>query len=103
MKYIKYEDLLDHNKIRVVDIQLKPNSKMTEVEWFEHMISGCILKVTDTLEEMCDEFVSKDFERIIKKEELKQYRKTNVMGAIWTDEGLIYIAKFNEKGEWKLL
>lgn len=29
--------------------------------------------------------------------------RKEVYGAIWTDKGLIYVAKMNDKGEWELL
>ena len=31
------------------------------------------------------------------------YNLTCIYGAIWTDKGLIYVAKMNEKGELELL
>ena len=65
-------------------------------------------KIADTIEELCDEFVIwfkeldkptqfRDFETT------KQYKKAKVYGAIWTDKGLIYVAKMNDKGELELL
>ena len=75
-----------------------------------------IIKQADTIEELCDEFVlvapyrfkkprtgrelDKDFEDMI-------YFYTDkddvIYGAIWTNKGLIYVAKMNEKGEFELL
>ena len=87
-----------------------------------------IIKQADTIEELCDELVVK-----YKKEEkprfihivelLKTCKDINVVFrnyvewlfdnykdqleicnlAIWTDKGLIYVAKLNDKGEWELL
>ena len=70
-----------------------------------------IIKEADTIEELCDEFVGIDIDghyiihndgwlegaRIIPLNEITYY------GAIWTDKGLIYVAKMNEKGELELL
>ena len=70
-----------------------------------------VIKQADTLEELCDEFVGIDTQghyiihnddfikgaRIIPLEDVKYF------GAIWTDKGLIYVAKMNEKGELELL
>lgn len=47
-----------------------------------------------------------DLERAMKEEE--NYGKHlnhdyEIYGAIWTDKGLIYVAKMNEKGEFELL
>ena len=86
-----------------------------------------LIKVADTIEELCDEFVWKwnekefpystarqhsrysgygDLKRAIRQEE--NYGKYinhdyQIYGAIWTDKGLIYVAKMNEKGELDLL
>jgi len=72
-------------------------------------------QTADTIEELCDEFV------VIRKIDnlhnllrnysiedlhiLKDRQKHNceVYGAIWTDKGLIYVAKMNEKGELELI
>ena len=69
-----------------------------------------VIKQADTIEDLCDEFICVHKERDNKtihksywfamsvKEECKQ-----IYGAIWTDKGLIYIAKMNSKGELELL
>ena len=81
-------------------------------------------KIADTIEELCDEFV------IIRKDDntfaLAKYYPDDktfyvktadeevslneclmyeyeIYGAIWTDKGLIYVAKMNEKGELELI
>ena len=81
----------------------------------------------DTIEELCDEFVlhygdtiqrsvpipwatyerrddnwQKHKEKLI-SELKKTERKAIVYGAIWTDKGLVYVAKMNDKGELELL
>lgn len=94
---------------------------------------GCyedeIDKIDDTIEELCDEFVdtselkttntggwlydefdsknkclvyyAEDERRTIPLNEFEDLSK--IYGAIWTDKGLIYVAKMNEKGELELL
>lgn len=74
-----------------------------------------VVKQSDILQELCDEFVSifKDNDKFIETDfqmsqdrftGLKGIRKpTACYGAIWTDKGLIYVAKMNDKGELKLL
>ena len=68
----------------------------------------------DTIEELCDEFVVYDIHKnkylnFIHLKSLIGYceenglDKTAIKGAIWTDKGLIYVAKMNEKGELELL
>ena len=85
-----------------------------------------IINQSENIEELCDEFVwvdgdtnSHDLIRIscdrtachLKEEPdydydfkyvLKQKFNT-IYGAIWTDKGLIYVAKMNEEGELELL
>lgn len=90
---------------------------------------GDVLKQANTIEELCDVIVCNEklfypltsnregnefnWEEIIscshnaacnadykgKAEDLY----FNIYGAIWTDKGLIYVAKVNEKGEWELI
>ena len=72
-----------------------------------------IIKQADTIEELCDEFVysDNDFKNVIYgslepiRILIKLLSRINfqVYGAIWTDKGLIYVAKMNEKGELELL
>ena len=71
------------------------------------------LKVADTIEELCDEFVAidigvfgdktKSYKTIKEVEEDKTFLFDKLYGAIWTDKGLIYVAKMNNKGELELL
>lgn len=74
----------------------------------EHKIIG----QADTIEELCDEFVMVDEENehyINQLNDIHHIRRKlaignyTVYGAIWTDKGLIYVAKMNEKGEMELL
>lgn len=64
-------------------------------------------KVAYNLEELCDEFVSVDKEDghhsmcINGKPSYSKY--CDIYGAIWTQRGLIFVAKLNEKWELELL
>jgi len=77
-------------------------------------------KLADTIEELCDEFVAYNSEQnnglpiTCPKEmlgKIKPYIQIGMQkrincwlcGAIWTDKGLIYVAKMNEKGVMELL
>lgn len=88
-----------------------------------------IIKTADTIEELCDEFVdtselktsntggwlydeldnknkclvyyAEDERRTIPLNEFDDLSK--IFGAIWTELGLKYVAKMNEKGELELL
>ena len=71
----------------------------------------------DTIEELCDEFVRsyKGYCRLLdlsnenpKKifleySKYKMPERVEIFGAIWTDKGLIYVAKLNERGELELI
>ena len=70
----------------------------------------CGITQADTIEELCDEFVFID--EFFKREHRHSYSLENALalckyhdvdittlrGAIWTDKGLIYVAKMNEDG-----
>lgn len=106
MKYIRTKDG------RIVDA-LEYHSNDKKYHWFTLEEEN---NTADTIEELCDEFVlvapyrfrrpktatelEKDFE------EMKYFytdKDDTIYGAIWTDKGLIYAAKMNEKGELELL
>ena len=73
-------------------------------------------KESDTIEELCDRFVYipkgkedywisifVDLPDNLKEEKDYYYYTYDIYGAIFTDKGLIYVAKMNEKGELELL
>ena len=63
-----------------------------------------ILKIADTIEELCDELVHiTDIGNHILGQFWSPYSSDIVYGAIWTDKGLIYVAKMNERGELELI
>ena len=67
-----------------------------------------IINQADTIKELCDEFVISGNRPIIISQTTvmsgRMLNKTPVIyGAIWTNKGLIYVAKMNEKGELELL
>ena len=73
---------------------------------------GEIIKQSDTIEELCDEFVIADVEHKCRervfKPALVQVIKNNkkpyeIYGAIWTDKGLIFVARMNNEGVLELL
>ena len=120
MKYIRTKD-----GIYEVEEDFKPLENNTV--YIPHEGLNKILNQADNIEELCDEFVlhygdtiqtsipipwatyerrddnwQKHKEKLI-SELKKTQRKAIVYGAIWTDKGLIYVAKMNEKGELELL
>ena len=75
-----------------------------------------VIDQADTIDELCDEFVwvnHKTNTRAFEGQSLEQVKEYYLQqcdkelwdfyGAIWTDKGLIYVAKMNEKGEFELL
>lgn len=99
MKYIRTKDHLEELYI----------DEFTE--YGKEYYKNC--KIADTIEELCDEKVGtfKDGSKpyIYKQTSWSDLAKdwtqyhNNVYGAIWTDKGLKYVAKMNEKGELELL
>lgn len=87
----EYEEITTHKKLAMGKNRFK-----------EH-----IIKQADTIEELCDELVY--CHDIITKEhaeeilQSKEYICKEIYGAVWTDKGLIYVAKMNDKGELELL
>lgn len=100
MKYIRTKDkILSNSRLNIEDVVRQAN----------------------TIEELCDEFVQdellydgeckyyilpkcegKPIETVMRG--IKQHLKYgNIYGAIWTDKGLIYVAKINNKMEFELL
>ena len=116
MKYIRTKDgrLL---KVRLEYHEL-PLAENTIVYWTEigepFINKQNNFKLSNTIEELCDEFVIKAYcsnepflfmkEQMGIKDFIKKCDKdTIIYGAIWTDKGLIYVAKMNNKGELELL
>lgn len=85
---------------------------------------GKVTTYGETIEELCDEFVlvAEDYDYFQtsrkvhrrwvfddladteqKEDEIGKGISRTIYGAIWTDEGLIFVAKMNEKGELELL
>jgi len=99
---------------KVLDVDFKNNTKVyhTATETFTKRL---VLKEADTIEELCDGFVTVGNKHIVwdkqhclgltfeqVKESYSAYH-FKIYGAIWTDTGLKYIAKMNEKGELELI
>lgn len=82
-----------------------------ELDIREERRYGKLIKQADTIEELCDAFV---YVTDIKRQIVTQYKEQCIYffegekpiayyGAIWTEKGLIYVAKMNDKGELELL
>ena len=78
-------------------------------------IKDYAIKQADTIEELCDEFIgTRENKKPIVQSSYTKLKPSlyilkndldikDIYGAIWTDKGLIYVAKMNEKGELELL
>lgn len=78
------------------------------------VLSCNIIKQSETLEELCDEFVvirnSTRINQLVRTDDinyLKEMMESDkrivvVKGAIWTEWGLKYVAKMNDKGALEL-
>lgn len=116
MKYIRTKD----GKIyEVVDLT-KMGNYVVRVKWYGEDVDTTIvfrdetIKSADTIEELCDTLVVWEGKNLLTfitynnvqmprfKELVKKHILT-IYGAIWTDKGLIFVAKMNEKGELELL
>ena len=121
MRYIRTEDdIFELKKPYYID---KINHLCWEVSFLPLVIHdmGEIIKQADTIEELCDEFVlmeEDNYPTLLECFDLKkktflrrnEYEFSSILpekpiiyGAIWTDKGLIYVAKMNGKGELELL
>lgn len=93
---------------------IRPSDLIIDTKWYkEGWFMSDNSKEADNIEELCDEFVvvSEDGKHDIYKS-LTTGLKTLVenkaylialYGAIWTEKGLVYVAKLNDKGEFELL
>ena len=86
--------------------KLYPTSRLYYKDYPEE-----IIKQSNSIEKLCDAFVmfrdGKPYALVENNENnLKMVRGGawgDLRGAIWTDKGLIYVAKRNDKGEFELL
>ena len=74
-----------------------------------------IIKQSENLFELIDEFVvirdSTKINQLVRTDDINYLKELmesdkriiEVKGAIWTDKGLIYVAKMNDKGELELI
>ena len=100
MKYIRTKDGIYENK-PLEKYLGKRRGKGFEIVFKEQDI----INQADTIKELCDDFVMISDGKHKLDIGCHSYsdEKIQIYGAIWTDKGLIYVAKMNEKGELELL
>ena len=106
-------------------IRTESGKIFTDASWKKREDYEKIIKESDKLEELCDEFIYANKEKDIKcfclfhqpittiyygakledieTKKLINDKNIEIYGAIWTSKGLIYVAKMNDKGELVLL
>ena len=119
MKYIRTKDgiyelmpnIEQEYKVSFDGKTLEPAYYIINHEW---VAQKDVIKQADTIEKLCDEFVVmsgyslrhntfKTLRNAIKHSKLFPFEVMYIYGAIWTNKGLIYVAKMNEEGELELL
>ena len=104
--------------IRTKDGRILDFDKLNEVSKLSIDMEEEPIRESDTIEELCDGFVIFDKEQPngklhyykgfenLKKEFIdfeKDKEKVDAYGVVWTDKGLICVAKMNDKGELELI
>ena len=112
MRYIRTDNEVYDTEELWEDSRLNGKPYVTKLGWCIYKES--IVASADTIEELCDEFclLGNDGTKLVynisdwldlKEKILSNKAWIKIYGAIWTDRGLIYVAKMNDKGELKLL
>ena len=122
MKYIRTKDgkIYDSLALRVDEIVYKDEQGKWCREYRTVDPLKKALKIADTIEELCDEFVIRykdgthdtlnyDYSQRLKYMEMEQYNMKlrygdcDLFGAIWCEWGLKYVARMNSDGVLELL
>ena len=111
MRYIrtKYNTIADVSHLGIEGLlkdrlgEYEEFSAATKNGWLAYLYADDIAKEADTIEELCDCFVDYCEEDDSHFVSTAIQGKHEIYGAIWTDKGLIYVAKMNGKGEFELL
>lgn len=93
---------------RIVDTE----NAYEPLQWAEQARDYALTeREANTIEELCDRFVviDKETKKVMNIVAFWEYAKLwvswkyNIYGAIWTDKGLIYVAKMNSDGKLVLI
>ena len=109
MKYIRTKDgIIYYKATQMCDGNWQVKTKTGR---YIKISKSLVLKIADTIEKLCDKWVLIDRTGFNEPYVCDTYRESkelkenddDLMGAVWTDKGLIYVAKLNDKGELELL
>lgn len=118
MKYIRTKDgrIIKWNDSIFIDNDIPQGESYKSCNGVYYLSKKDILNQADTIEELCERFVvdvpnDRKFNREFDLDKSKKYQLylkcqnifSEIYGAFWTDKGLIYVAKMNDKGELELL
>ena len=113
MKYIRTKDGIYEVDILSIRYLGEAHFSCWDIKHTKAFNDRHIIDQADNIEELCDEFVAVNdsmdlpildsFENICLLLTTKKHKNDDAYGAIWTDKGLIYVAKMNEKGDLELL
>ncbi len=103
-KYIRTKDAVYEVDENDIDEKIRIFSLYSYEIYSDLKFNALILNQADKIEELCDEFIGvyqNIYEIVV--DYRKWYKYDIVYGAIYTDKGLIYVAKLNEEGELELI
>lgn len=117
MRYIRLKnEIIDvYSKFGFNEKYCDEHKDKFEEEFAKYAINEHVIKRSNSIEELCDQFVFIDnfylhehrvchsFENAIALSKKHNVDIKTFRGAIWTDKGLTYVAKMNDKGELELL
>ena len=111
MKYIRTENTIFEviSETELVYLVVAKNKKN---HYSKSKCQTNVIDSADTIEELCDDFVSVwkhgfmpigEIVPLCYIKDKYNYDAEFIYGGIWTNKGLIYVAKLNDKGELELL
>ena len=97
--------------IRTKDGRILDFDKLNEVSKLSIDMEEEPIREAESIEELCDRFVvmGKETKEVISIVSFLAYAKLwssckyDIYGAVWTDKGLIFVAKMNDKGYFELI
>ena len=105
MKYVRTKDGIFEKANQTI-------YKNEKIEYLDGLELVRIIDQADAIKELCDEFVIKvknngyllcPYEKALSLTEEAKQRDASIFGAIWTDKGLIFVARMNNERELELL